>query len=117
MVLIYTERKKYDPVTIGKLTHFFYGYIGEYEKRITSIFTDKGFSVTINGHAFELIPGVEVTLHPRTGKDIHFTTKSIEYLDGSLLSFNDDKDGYEVRVMNKIKNKQDYDEYKKSLKE
>lgn len=115
MVLIYTERKKYDSVTIGKLTHFFYGYIGEYEKRITSIFTDKGFSVTIYGHAFELIPGMEVTLHPRTGKDIHFTTKSIEYLDAALISFNDEKDGYTVKVMNKIHTKEEYDEYKKSL--
>lgn len=60
---------------------------------------------------------MEVTLHPRTGKDIHFTTKSIEYLDASLISFNDEKDGYTVKVMNKIQTKEDYDEYKKSLKQ
>lgn len=117
MVLIYTERKEYDPVTLGKLTHFFYGYYGEHGSRITSIFTDKGFSITINGHNLELIPGTDVTLYPKTGKDIHFTKKSIEYLDASLISFNDDKEGYEVRVMNKITTKEDYDEYKKSLKQ
>lgn len=115
-MLIYTKIYEYEPVSIGKITHFFYGYKGEYNHGITHIFTDKGFSLTINKHLLDIEPGDEVTLHPKMGQGIHFTEKTEQYECGSTISFENGKYLHTVLVMNKIQTKSDYEQYKQSLK-